>query len=51
MTDAGLPAPSAPPALQVPAPQPLLVQPAQQPVPPAQPLQHLLQLNWSHMKP
>ena len=50
MADAGLPAP------QAPAPQPPPVHPVQLPVPPnqlvpAQPIQHMAQLNWSHFKP
>ena len=53
MADAGLPAP---PTLQAPlAPQPP-AQPVQPPIPsaklvPAQPIQHMSQLNWSHFKP
>ena len=55
MTDAGPPAPPPPPV--VPAPQaPAPQQPVQPPVPPNQPIpaqsiQHMPQLNWSHFKP
>ena len=50
MADAGLPAPPAPQAAQA------LQQPVQLPVAPdepvpAQPIQHMPQLNWSHFKP
>ena len=53
MADAGLPAPPVPPAPQVPqALHPLvhLPVPLDQPVP-AQPIQHMPQLNWSLFKP
>ena len=52
MADAGppaLPAPPAPPAPQAPAPQPQPVHPNL--LIPAQPKQHMPQLNWSHVKP
>ena len=55
MTDAGLPALSAPAVPQAPQLS-ILQQPAQLPVPPDQPIlthqiQHMPQLSWSHFKP
>ena len=53
MADAGLsalPAPQAPQTPQAPQPPAQLQVPNNQPVP-IQPIQHMLQLNWSHFKP